>query len=259
MQAVAIIRKLKQHFVNRDQNRFDEFVRTINGTTGLNLFKNRARENHLYLIHGARLKAIQTVLPQGKKILDIGGANSPLYEMGYPFDFDYMCMLDLPLENRHADFRKEWKHGPGRVEVRYHSMTNLDLFADSTFDFVWMGQVIEHVTLEDAEKTLREVHRVLMPGGKLALDTPNRALTLKHTAYEGVKGFIHPEHKHEFFADELETLLRKAGFTIKQKLGLCDMPLTRRTGQFTYSDFAIGNPWTQLINDAYILYFECEK
>lgn len=45
-------------------------------------------------------------------------------------------------------------------------------FADNTFDFILMNEVLDHVANE--EQALREVFRVLKPGGMLALFTPNR-------------------------------------------------------------------------------------
>ncbi len=45
-------------------------------------------------------------------------------------------------------------------------------FGDDVFDFVISSEVIEHVP--DPVKAIREMHRVLKPGGTLVLTTPNR-------------------------------------------------------------------------------------
>lgn len=49
-------------------------------------------------------------------------------------------------------------------------------FADASFDVVLSFQVFEHV--EDADRYLVEVRRVLVPGGKLLLVTPDRSTRL---------------------------------------------------------------------------------
>src|SRR6267143_1760416 len=46
-------------------------------------------------------------------------------------------------------------------------------FPDEVFDLVWCTEVIEHVV--DPAFTLGEINRVLKPGGRLLLSTPNSA------------------------------------------------------------------------------------
>src|SRR6266567_4812943 len=45
-------------------------------------------------------------------------------------------------------------------------------FTESSFDGVLLNEVLEHVT--DEVQTLREIHRVLRPGGHLVVMSPNR-------------------------------------------------------------------------------------
>lgn len=61
-------------------------------------------------------------------------------------------------------------------------------FADETFDVVWAGEVLEHV--QDGLGLLAEVRRILPPGGRLLLSTPDHGplrrlrLGLSRAAFE---------------------------------------------------------------------------
>jgi SAM-dependent methyltransferase len=61
-------------------------------------------------------------------------------------------------------------------------------FGDATFDVVWAGEVLEHV--QDGLGLLAEVRRVLVPGGRLLVSTPDHGpirrlwLGLSRAAFE---------------------------------------------------------------------------
>lgn len=69
-------------------------------------------------------------------------------------------------------------------------------FEDNSFDFVVSSEVIEHVP--DPLKAIDEIHRVLKPGGKVVLSTPNRlwyfsiwiANKLKLRPYQGLENWV---------------------------------------------------------------------
>jgi SAM-dependent methyltransferase len=73
-------------------------------------------------------------------------------------------------------------------------------FADNSFDSVVSFQVIEHI--QDDRLFLKEIHRVLKPGGIALLTTPNRPYSLSRN----------PWHIREYTAQEL-TSLAKAFFS----------------------------------------------
>lgn len=60
-------------------------------------------------------------------------------------------------------------------EVRAHigSCTDLSPFPASSLDVVFASNLLEHLSPQDSDATLREVHRVLKPGGRLLLMQPN--------------------------------------------------------------------------------------
>jgi len=66
----------------------------------------------------------------------------------------------------------------------------------NAYDVVVSFQVIEHI--RDDSSFLREIHRVLKPGGKALLTTPNRPLSLTRN----------PWHEREYTGDELLALAK---------------------------------------------------
>jgi SAM-dependent methyltransferase len=244
-----------------DKGRLNRTTQFLLSKEGLDLARQSAIENHLYYIHNARLKMIQTILPSAKTIIDLGGANSPLYEMGYPHEFEKLLMVDLPTDERHREFRRPLNNvtTKGLVEILYSDMTKLVTIENESFDLAWSGQSIEHITPEQANSMLNEVHRVLKTGGLFALDTPNRLITKIHTETAASGGYIHPDHKIEYYYEDLAKLLKSHGFVIEDARGICEMPLTYRTQHFHYEDFVLGSPISDRIYSSYILYFLCRK
>jgi ubiquinone/menaquinone biosynthesis C-methylase UbiE len=68
-------------------------------------------------------------------------------------------------------------------------------FEDNTFDFVFSFQVIEHI--QNDKEYLKEISRVLKPGGKFICTTPNIKTTLSRN----------PWHIREYKKEELKDLM----------------------------------------------------
>lgn len=223
--------------------------------------RQKALEKHLNLIHASRINMVSHLLPPGDVILDLGGANCPLYKMGYAHRFKKLYLIDLAPDARHEMY-KEVVIDPncdgGEVVIRYGDMTELEDFPDESVDFVWSGQSIEHVSPQGGEKMCRAAFRVLKRGGTFCLDTPNRLLTEIHTRDAGCR-FIHPEHCIEYYPKQLRELLEGVGFEIKHAYGVCEMPNTRASGDFCYEDFIYGQQITDNVESGYIQYFHCVK
>lgn len=73
-------------------------------------------------------------------------------------------------------------------------MPPLSGLADNSYDTVVAFQVIEHIA--DDRAFLREIHRVLRPGGRAFLTTPNRSYSLTRN----------PWHVREYLPEELGSL-----------------------------------------------------
>lgn len=79
-------------------------------------------------------------------------------------------------------------------------------FEDETFDYVVSFQVIEHIKCD--RLFVEEVMRVLRPGGKFIVSTPNKPMSLTRN----------PWHVREYTAEELLVLLSK--FSSVEQLGV---------------------------------------
>ena len=90
----------------------------------------------------------------------------------------------------------------------------------STVDVVANFQVIEH--LWDQEGFLTECARVLRPGGRLLVTTPNRL-----TFSPGRDTPRNPFHTRELSPSELDGMLRGAGFAVEALLGVHHGPRLR--------------------------------
>jgi len=92
-------------------------------------------------------------------------------------------------------------------------------FKDDYFDFVFAGEVIEHIL--DTKAFLIEIHRVLKPGGYVVITTPNLArlddrLKLLFGKTPRQTSPLHPYlylHIHPFTFDSLKNALKAYGFT----------------------------------------------
>ncbi len=78
-------------------------------------------------------------------------------------------------------------------------------FQDNQFDTIITFQVIEHIKKDD--EFIKEIHRVLKPGGVALMTTPNIKMTLSRN----------PWHIREYTAEQLETLCLKYFSQVEMK------------------------------------------
>jgi SAM-dependent methyltransferase len=99
-------------------------------------------------------------------------------------------------------------------------------FDDRAFDLVWASEVIEHVA--DTERWLAEVRRVLVPGGRLLITTPNhaRAAIMLH----GLERYSQPfgDHLHLYTRRSLTEALEELGFERVDVHAAAGPPLLKR-------------------------------
>jgi SAM-dependent methyltransferase len=228
----------------RGSEEFQNFVRFTGSMLG-------------FSIHSGRSQFIKS-LPKAKRIVDLGGTHlarveGAMYWLGYPYEFSELTIIDLHPDDRHAIYkaglnpeRVETDLGP--VRYRYHSMTDLSSFDDSSVDLVYSGQSIEHVTPDDGQIVMKEAFRILRPGGHMAIDTPNGRVTRIQQ-----EAFIDPDHKVEYTYPELRELLTGAGFQIESAKGLNLAQRSVATGEFDFDEAAGHAGLFDEIEDCYIM------
>ncbi len=92
-----------------------------------------------------------------------------------------------------------------KIEFIQTNVPPLSTFADNTFDFVISFQVIEHIKQDKA--LVAEVYRVLKPGGKFIVSTPNIKTSLTRN----------PWHIREYTIEEFDQLLKTSFEKVEKK------------------------------------------
>lgn len=127
----------------------------------------------IFLMHVKSYAHAMTIV-RGERVLDFGcgaGYGSNMLA-GHVEDVTAVDISEEAISNAAKSYSASNLHF-----LRIEPTENRALpFPDSNFDDVISFQVIEHV--EDVDSYLREIRRVLKPGGRLLLTTPNSYLRL---------------------------------------------------------------------------------
>jgi ubiquinone/menaquinone biosynthesis C-methylase UbiE len=163
-------------------------------------------------------------------------------------------------------------YSPDALEIARQTMAdfpNADLriadckslpFDSDSFDRVYSGDVIEHQDLEDGVQMLKEMHRVLRPGGLLFVHTsPNAIFTrgvlplvkplLRWIDPDTVRSLEEhirvnvPHHVHEYSLLSLRKVARQAGLTGAEVWIGQDL---LRSGQHRHTHAFSANPLVRL-------------
>jgi SAM-dependent methyltransferase len=179
----------------------------INGDMNLKLYEMTRLGLEPFLpplYRHVRLRLSEQVKRYGfaPKILDVGGRKSP-YTIGIPAQ---ISVIDLP---RDSEIQQKLNLGINSTvidqtinrrsnikEMIFGDMTRSEL-PDEAFDLVVSVEVLEHV--EEDDLFVKQVSRVLRPGGVFIMTTPNG---------DWVKN-TNPDHKRHYKRIQLDTLLNK--------------------------------------------------
>jgi 2-polyprenyl-3-methyl-5-hydroxy-6-metoxy-1,4-benzoquinol methylase len=144
------------------------------------------------------------LVPKGGRLLEIGCATGFLLRAARDRGFEAIGVE-----------MSEWASGIARdefgLDVRTGKLEDAGLESGS-FDVVVLADVIEHLT--DPSRTVREIHRVLEPGGRLLLLTPDAGSLMARTF--GIRWWgLLDDHYFYFSRQTLRRFLEKEGFAVE--------------------------------------------
>jgi len=162
----------------------------------------RVEEMHWWYqaLHRLIFQTLESRVPdwREKEILDAGcGTGSILKQLGNP-----ARNVGVDLAPEAVSFCRK----RGLNNVRQADICALP-FIDASFDVVICSSVLYHQWVGDPAVAVRELHRVLRPGGLLLLNVP--ALRFLHSAHDEAVMTA-----HRFNKSEMRQLLRDNGFAI---------------------------------------------
>jgi ubiquinone/menaquinone biosynthesis C-methylase UbiE len=165
-------------------------------------------ENGYWFAQAQALERLFERIPftPGQSILDVG-ANTCWASATFARSGLYTVALDISMVEmqglRTADW---WFEQPGTHFERVLAQMSDLPFADGSFDWVFCCQVLHHNDRSNMAKALREIHRVLRPGGSiLIVNEPLRwPLDLKRDHASEVAHFAGNEHVY-FFTEYLQS------------------------------------------------------
>jgi methionine biosynthesis protein MetW len=152
----------------------------------------------------------------GDTVLDVGCGDARAYQAR---------LMDVAREVHGVDISE---HAVARarrkgVLARVHDLSNELPYTDESFDLVLCFEVLEH--LFDPKYAVREMRRVLRPGGRLLVSVPNAgyfrdrlAMATRGEVLAGVTDYSNPwkaPHIRFFTKGSLVGLLRAAGFDVE--------------------------------------------
>ena len=158
-------------------------------------------------MHAGRTANLARTRAEGRVVVSIGAAGLWYFEW-----IDSTCGAP----DRHIGveyYTPEPEVLPSNVEWVANTAGFMPDVVTGVADILISGQNIEHLWKEEVAGFLGEAHRVLRPGGRLIMDSPNRSIT-------SIYGGAHPEHMVELTVDEAVSLVVAAGFDVERVVGI---------------------------------------
>lgn len=103
------------------------------------------------------------------------------------------------------------------VTFHHNPRPDLRIFADQSFDLIVAIATFEHLPRTLGRGYLRELARVLKPGGALLITLPPARGARRRTLIGGLRGLLRPDEADPLTAREFETLLPGLGLICEQR------------------------------------------
>ena len=145
-------------------------------------------------------------------------ANAPILEVGcgdasFTQDLAQYSTEVTAIDISAAQIEENARRLP-KIKFRQHDVAETFPFADNSFDAIWCSEVLEH--LFDPRFALREMHRIIRPGGRLCVTVPYHGMfkNLLITLFKWDEHFV-PSNPHIRFytINTLSKMAADAGFT----------------------------------------------
>lgn len=157
----------------------------------------------------ANAHRLLSLVPSGGRLLEVGCACGFLLQAARARGFAVQGV-------EMSAWASAWAREHYGLDVRTGTL-EAAAFAADTFDVVVLADVIEH--LYDPAATVREIRRVLAPGGRLLLLTPDIGSLTARLAGRRWWGLL-DDHYFYFSRATLRRLLEREGFAIERLMAL---------------------------------------
>ena len=141
--------------------------------------------------------AYATQFVQNKRVLDLACGEG---YGSYLLAKTAKSVVGIDIDNNSIKHARN-KYIKQNLEFRVGSITEIPIDGERLFDVAICFEALEHI--EDHQKLLSEVKRLLTPEGVFIVSTPNK------TVYSDEPQFNNPFHVHELYFDEFRELLEK--------------------------------------------------
>ncbi|HUQ66133.1 MAG TPA: methyltransferase domain-containing protein [Flavitalea sp.] len=159
------------------------------------------------------IRLVNTYFPLKGKVLDYGIGKGHFTEYLLKNKSLELYACDFSLEtvtNINNLFKDETNFKECSLVERFPSG-----YHDNEFDIVFLIEAIEHFTDDYLLPTINEVQRILKPGGKFIVTTPNKEnLPEQHVICPDCGGVFHRvQHVRSFSKESLTSIINSNGFT----------------------------------------------